>query len=67
MPRFRLEFADDGSALEIEADDFDDDGREISLYCYHPYGADPMAPDTRKEIIAAFDRDSLVGPPRPVA
>ena len=67
VPRFRLEFVDDGSVLDVEADDFDDDGNEISLYRYQPYGADPMDPDTRKEIIARFERTSLVGPPQPIA
>jgi hypothetical protein len=64
VPRFRLEFADDGTALDVEADDFDDDGEEVSLYRYSPWGADPLDPGTRKEIVAAFARSSLVGPPR---
>ena len=67
MLRFRLEFADDGSEIDLDADDFDDDGDRISLYRYRPEGADPMAPGTTKEVIAAFDRASLVGPPRPVS
>lgn len=66
MPRFRLEFSDDGSELVVEADDFDDDGREITLYRYEPYGADPLDPGTKKEVVASFDRDSLTGPPFPV-
>ena len=67
VPRFRLQFVDDGSEIDVEADDFDDDGQEISLYRYQPYGADPMDPNTRKEVIATFDRTSLVGPPQPIA
>jgi len=67
VPRFRLEFADDRSVLEVDADDFDDNGLEISLYRYVPYGADPMDPGTRKDVIATFDRTSLVGPPQPIA
>jgi len=67
VPRFRLEFSDDGSELVVDADDFDDDGKEITLYRYLPYGADPLDPTTRKEVVAAFDRDSLAGPPYPVA
>jgi hypothetical protein len=66
MPRFQLEFADDGSILEVEADDFDDDGEWISLYSYMPPGADPVDPETTKEVIASFERSSLVGPPRPI-
>lgn len=66
MPRFRLEFADDGSTIVVEADDFDDDGEEISLYNYVPYGADPLDPATQKEVVAAFSRESLLGPPQPV-
>ncbi|HXX91325.1 MAG TPA: hypothetical protein VEI83_13990 [Acidimicrobiales bacterium] len=66
MPRFRLEFLDDGSTIDLEADDFDDDGEWISLYRYVPEGADPMAPGTSKDVVAAFERTSLAGPPRPV-
>lgn len=66
MPRFRLEFVDDGSEIDLEADDFDDDGAWINLYRYVPEGADPMAPGTTKEVVAAFERASLVGPPRSV-
>lgn len=66
MPRFRLEFADDGSVIEVEADDFDDDGERIALYRYVPAGADPLAPDTTKDVIADFDRTSLAGPPQAV-
>jgi len=66
VPRFRLEFADDGSAIELDADDFDDDGVEVSLYCYVPPGADPLAATTQKEVIASFERTSLVGPPQQV-
>ena len=66
VPRFRLEFSDDGSELVVEADDFDDDGLEITLYRYEPYGGDPLDPGTRKEVVASFDRDSLAGPPFPV-
>jgi hypothetical protein len=66
VPRFRLEFADDGSEVEVDADDFDDDGVEVSLYCYVPPGADPLAATTRKEVIASFERASLVGPPQQV-
>ncbi len=67
MGRFRLEFADDGSVIDVEADDFDDDGRVISLYRYMPPGADPLAPTTSKEVIASFERDSLTGPPLPAS
>jgi hypothetical protein len=67
VPRFRLRFSDDGSELDVDADDFDDDGREITLYRYEPYGGDPLDPATRKEIVASFDRDSLAGPPFPVS
>jgi hypothetical protein len=66
VPRFRLEFTDDGSEIDLEADDFDDDGEWISLYRYLPEGAHPMAPGTTKEVVAAFQRLSLAGPPRPV-
>lgn len=66
MPRFRLEFADDGSFLDVDADDFDDDGEWISLYNYEPRGADPLDPATTKDVIASFERSSLIGPPRPV-
>ena len=47
MARFRLEFLDDGSTVEVEADDFDDDGSEIMLYRYllpgltHPHRLTP--------------------------
>lgn len=67
VPRFRLEFVDDGSSVEVEADDFDDDGEEISLYRYVPYGADPLDPNTTKEVLASFARTSLAGPPHPIA
>ncbi len=67
MGRFRLHFADDDSTLFIEADDFDDDGEQISLYVYVPFGGDPLAEGTRKEVIAAFDRESLTGPPQLVS
>ncbi|HET6794018.1 MAG TPA: hypothetical protein VFH45_06230 [Acidimicrobiales bacterium] len=67
MGLFRLEFVDDGSHIDVEADDFDDDGETISLYRYMPYGADPLAPGTTKEIIASFERPSLAGPPQPVS
>ncbi|HET6811511.1 MAG TPA: hypothetical protein VFH50_10930 [Acidimicrobiales bacterium] len=67
MPRFRLRFSDDGSEVDVDADDFDDDGREITLYRYEPYGGDPLDPGTRKEIVASFDRESLSGPPFPVS
>ena len=67
MARFRLEFLDDGSTVEVEADDFDDDGSEIMLYRYLPQGADPIAPTTRKEAVAAFARESLVGPPQRIS
>lgn len=63
---FRLEFVDDGSTLLVEADDFDDDGDEISLYFYNPRGADPLDPMTTKEVIASFARTSLAGPPQAV-
>lgn len=66
MPKFRLEFADDGSSVDVEADDFDDDGEQISLYNYVPPGADPLDPYTTKDVIASFERSSLVGPPRPI-
>ena len=66
VPRFRLEFVDDGSIIEVDADDFDDDGAEVSLYRYVPSGADPLAATTRKEVIASFERTSLVGPPQRV-
>ncbi len=66
MPHFRLEFADDGSFLDVEADDFDDDGEWISLYSYVPPGGDPLDPDTTKDVIASFERSSLVGPPHPI-
>ncbi len=66
MPRFRLEFLDDGSVLDVAADDFDDDGEWISLYNYVPPGADPPDPDTTKDVIASFERSSLSGPPRPI-
>ena len=66
VPRFRLEFNDNGSEIDLEADDFDDDGEWVSLYRYRPEGADPTAPETTKEVVAAFERASLVGPPRPV-
>jgi hypothetical protein len=66
VPRFRLEFIDDGSEIDLEADDFDDDGEWISLYLYVPEGADPLARGTTKEVVAAFARASLAGPPRPV-
>ena len=62
----RLEFADDGSSIEIDADDFDDDGVEVSLYCYVPPAPDPLATTTSKEVIASFERTSLVGPPQQV-
>ena len=64
VPRFRLEFVDDGSEVDVDADDFDDDGEWISLYQFLPDGADPMAPGTTKDVVASFDRRSLVGPPR---
>jgi hypothetical protein len=67
MPRFRLEFVDDGSEIDVEADDFDDDGAQILLYRYLPEGADPMAAGTTKDVVAAFERASLAGPPRPVS
>jgi hypothetical protein len=66
VTRFRLEFADDGSSIELDADDFDDDGVDVSLYCYVPPGADPLAATTRKEVVASFARTSLVGPPQQV-
>lgn len=66
MPRFRLEFVDDGSEVDVDADDFDDDGEWISLYRYVPPGADPMAPGTVKDVVASFERTSLAGPPRPI-
>ena len=44
----------------------DDDGVEVSLYCYVPPGADPLAATTQKEVIASFERTSLVGPPQQV-
>ena len=66
MPRFRLEFVDDGSVIDVDADDFDDDGEWISLYRYVPEGADPMAPSTSKDVVASFERTSLIGPPRPI-
>jgi hypothetical protein len=66
VPRFRLEFVDDGSVIDVDADDFDDDGEWISLYRYVPEGADPMAPGTGKDVVASFERTSLAGPPRPV-
>lgn len=66
MPRFRLEFVDDGSEIDLEADDFDDDGEWITLYRYQPEGADPLAPDSTKEVLAAFERASLAGPPRAI-
>ncbi len=66
VPRFRLDFADDGTSIEIDADDFDDDGVEVSLYCYVPPGADPVAATTSKEVIASFERTSLAGPPQQV-
>jgi hypothetical protein len=65
VPRFRLEFTDDGSHVDVEADDYDDDGEKVSLYRYLPFGADPMDPGTIKEVVAAFDRSSLAGPPHP--
>jgi hypothetical protein len=34
MAHLRLEFGDNGSFLDIEADDIDDDGEWISLYNY---------------------------------
>ena len=64
MTRFRLEFADDGSTIDVHADDFDDDGEQVTLYRYTDADADPLA--TGKEIIASFDRSSLLGPPRSV-
>jgi hypothetical protein len=64
MPRFRLDFLDDETSLDVEADDFDDDGQQVTLYRYPESGSDPL--DTEKEVIASFDRSSLVGPPRPV-
>jgi len=64
VARFRLEFLDDGSTQEVEADDFDDDGSEIMLYRCLPHGGDPIAATTRKEAIAAFAHKSLVGPPQ---
>ena len=67
MPSFRIEFVDDGSEIDLEADDFDDNGEWISLYRYLPDGADPMAPGTTKDVVASFDRRSLAGPPRPVS
>jgi hypothetical protein len=67
MGRFRLEFVDDGSVIDVEADDFDDDGRVISLYRYMPPGGDPMAPTTSKEVVASFNRESLAGPPLPAS
>lgn len=66
MTRFRLEFADDGSFVDVEADDFDDDGESISLYNFFPPGADPVDPETTKDVIASFERSSLVGPPRAI-
>lgn len=66
MPRFRLEFIDDGSFLDVEADDFDDDGEWISLYNYVPPGADPLDPGTTKDVLASFGRTSLAGPPQPI-
>ena len=66
MPHFRLEFVDDGSLVDVEADDFDDDGEWISLYNYMPPGADPLDADTTKEVIASFERSSLAGPPRSI-
>jgi hypothetical protein len=66
VSRFRLEFVDDGSTIDVDADDFDDDGTEVSLYRYVPPGADPLAATTQKEVIASFERTSLVGPPQQV-
>jgi len=66
VAKFRLDFVDDGSTLIVEADDFDDDGDEISLYVYVPPGGDPVDPSTRKEVVAAFSRSSLAGPPQAV-
>jgi hypothetical protein len=64
MLRFRLDFVDDGTSLYVDADDFDDDGEQISLYRYLPSPSDPL--DTEKEVVASFDRNSLAGPPQPV-
>ncbi|HZT66821.1 MAG TPA: hypothetical protein VFA11_13620 [Acidimicrobiales bacterium] len=66
MPRFRLEFVDDGSHVDVDADDYDDNGDTVSLYRYVPEGADPLDPATTKEIIASFERTSLAGPPQAV-
>lgn len=65
MLRFRLDFVDDGTSLDIEADDFDDDGQQVTLYRYLESASDPL--DTAKEVIASFDRSSLAGSPRPVS
>ncbi len=64
MPRFCLDFADDGTTLYVEADDFDDDGEQITLFRYLPSETDPL--DTAKDVVASFDRSSLAGPPRAV-
>jgi hypothetical protein len=63
---FRVEFVG-GAIQDVEADDFDDDGTTITLFCYRPAGADPIAPHTRKETVATFLRSDLVGPPLQVA
>ena len=64
MAKFRLDFADDGTSLDVDADDFDDDGVEVTLYRYAGPDDDPL--DTMKEVVASFDRQSLLGPPRPI-
>jgi len=66
VTRFRLEFVDDGSVIDVDADDFDDDGEWIALYNYVPPGGDPLSPGTSKEVLASFERASLAGPPRPI-
>jgi len=63
---FRVEFLR-GGTRDVEADDFDDDGTSITLFCYTPPGADPIAPHTTKQPVATFLRAEVVGPPLRVA
>ncbi len=61
MPRFRLDYSEDRTSLCLEADDFDDDGDQITLFRYLETDL-----ETAKEVVASFSRRSLTGPPRSI-
>jgi hypothetical protein len=60
MPRFRLDYRGDRTSLCVEADDFDDDGEQVTLFRYLQTDLDPA-----KEVVASFSR-SLTGPPQSI-